>query len=154
MRLRFAVSLRTAVRVRRRLLAYAGPVSTAQTTPQPAHDADLEELVGDWTTFPEIAERFEVPVTRVHNLVKDRRLLAARIGERAVRAVPALFLTETGPLETLQGTAVVLQDAGFSEEEAIRWLFTADDSLPGRPVDGLRDGRKTEIRRRAQSAAW
>jgi Rv2175c C-terminal domain of unknown function len=47
-----------------------------------------------------------------------------------------------------------LGDAGFSDEEAIIWLFTADDSLPGRPVDALREGRKTEIRRRAQALAW
>jgi len=26
--------------------------------------------------------------------------------------------------------------------------------LPGRPIDALRDGRKTEIRRRAQALAW
>ena len=49
---------------------------------------------------------------------------------------------------------VLLADAGFSDEEALRWLFTEDESLPGRPIDALRDGRKTEIRRRAQALAW
>ena len=47
-----------------------------------------------------------------------------------------------------------LLDAGFSDEEALRWLFTEDESLPGRPIDALRDGRRTEIRRRAQALAW
>ena len=42
----------------------------------------------------------------------------------------------------------------FSDEEMLRWLFTADDTLPGRPVDALKEGRKTEIRRRAQALAW
>lgn len=93
-----------------------------------------------------------MPVTRVHNLVGDRRLLAARIGE--VRSIPALLLGEGGPLESLRGTAMVLQDAGFTDEQAIRWLFTPDDTLPGRPIDALRDGRKTEIRRRASALGW
>jgi type IIA topoisomerase, A subunit len=48
----------------------------------------------------------------------------------------------------------VLKDAGFSDEEAITWLYTADDSLPGRPIDALINGQKTEIRRRAQALAW
>ena len=49
---------------------------------------------------------------------------------------------------------MVLQDAGFTDEQAIRWLFTPDDTLPGRPIDALRDGRKTEIRRRASALGW
>ena len=48
----------------------------------------------------------------------------------------------------------VLGDAGYSDEELIIWLFTPDESLGGRPIDALREGRKTEIRRRAQSLAW
>ena len=49
---------------------------------------------------------------------------------------------------------MVLADAGYSDEELIVWLFTPDESLRGRPIDALREGRKTEIRRRAQSLAW
>ncbi len=116
--------------------------------------ADLDALVGEWLTLPDVAERLDVVVTRVHNLVKDRRLLAVRRGERAVRSVPALFLTETGLVEPVHGTLVLLGDAGFSDEEALRWLFTEDETLPGRPIDALRDGRKTEVRRRAQASAW
>ncbi len=36
----------------------------------------------------------------------------------------------------------------------LRWLFTPDDSLPGTPIDALRGGRKTEVRRRAQALAF
>jgi hypothetical protein len=54
-------------------------------------------------------------------------------------------------LASLQGTLSVLGDAGFTPEDAIVWLFTPDDSLPGRPVDALRSGHKTEVRRRAQA---
>ncbi|MGY4642748.1 hypothetical protein ACVW07_000581 [Cellulomonas sp. URHB0016] len=54
-------------------------------------------------------------------------------------------------LSALQGTFTVLSDAGFSDEDAIAWLFTDDPSLPGTPIEALRVGRKTEVRRRAQA---
>lgn len=119
-----------------------------KTTPE------IFDLVGDWLTIPDVAEALDLKVTRVHNLISDRALLALRDPENDVRKVPALFLREDKPLESLKGTLVVLADAGFSDEEAISWLYTEDDSLPGRPIDALIDGRKTEIRRRASALAW
>ncbi|HEY4577302.1 MAG TPA: Rv2175c family DNA-binding protein [Yaniella sp.] len=115
---------------------------------------DLETLVGKWLTLPDVAEQLEVIVTRVHKMIKERHLIDVRLGERNVRYVPAEFLTETGVLKSLRGTIIVLEDAGFDEAEIIRWLFTEDESLPGRPIDALHAGRKTEIRRRAQALAW
>ena len=52
------------------------------------------------------------------------------------------------------GTVTLLADAGFSNEDTLRWLFTEDPSLPGSPIEALRSGRKTEIRRRAQALAF
>ena len=115
---------------------------------------DLEVLVGNWLTLPEVAERLDVIVTRVHRMIKERHLVDVRLGEGNVRYVPAEFLTDTGLLKSLRGTVMVLDDAGFSDAEIIRWLFTEDESLPGRPIDALHAGRKTEIRRRAQVLAW
>lgn len=57
-------------------------------------------------------------------------------------------------VDSLKGTIAVLADAGFSDDELIAWLYTPDESLRGRPIDALREGRKTEIRRRAQILAW
>lgn len=111
-------------------------------------------LVGDWVTIPDIAEALDLKVTRVHNLISDGTLVALREPDTNVRKVPALFLNSDHVLESLKGTLVVLKDAGFSDEEAITWLYTADDSLPGRPIDALINGQKTEIRRRAQALAW
>ena len=115
---------------------------------------DLETLVGSWLTLPDVAEQLDVIVTRVHNLIKERQLIDARLGEQRIRYVPAEFLTDQGVLKPLRGTIMVLQDAGFDDLEIIRWLFTEDESLPGRPIDALRAGRKTEIRRRAQAMGW
>ena len=111
-------------------------------------------LVGDWVTIPDIAEALDLKVTRVHNLISDGTLVALREPDTNVRKVPALFLNGDHVLESLKGTLVVLKDAGFSDEEAITWLYTADDSLPVRPIDALINGQKTEIRRRAQALAW
>ena len=111
-------------------------------------------LVGDWVTIPEIAQALDLKVTRVHNLISDGTLIALRDPETNVRKVPALFMNGSRALESLKGTLAVLKDSGFSDEEAIVWLYTSDESLPGRPIDALIDGRKTEIRRRAQALAW
>lgn len=116
--------------------------------------SEIFDLVGDWLTIPDVAEALDLKVTRVHNLISDRALIALRDPQTDVRKVPALFLRQDKPLESLKGTLVVLADAGFSDEEAISWLYTEDDSLPGRPIDALIDGRKTEIRRRASALAW
>ncbi|NYE93955.1 hypothetical protein FHU41_000176 [Psychromicrobium silvestre] len=136
-------------------------MSTAENNPieDAAGDAlrsanKLEALVGNWLPLPDVAELLDISVTRVHALIGDRSLLALRIGERKIRSVPAEFFTENDVLDSLKGTLVVLADAGFSDEDALSWLFTEDESLPGRPIDALRSGRKTEIRRRAQALAW
>lgn len=87
-------------------------------------------------------------------MIKEKYLVDVRRGERNVRYVPAAFFTDTGILKPLRGTIMVLADAGFKDNEIIRWLFTEDESLPGRPIDALHEGKKTEIRRRAQALAW
>ena len=114
---------------------------------------NLFDLVGQWLSLPDVAETLDLKVTRVHALISEGALIAVRDAE-GVRRIPALFLREDRVLEPLKGTLTVLRDAGFDDAEAIRWLWTEDDSLPGRPIDALREGRKTEIRRRAQALAW
>ncbi|MET4001380.1 hypothetical protein ABIB48_000078 [Arthrobacter sp. UYCu511] len=121
---------------------------------EPLWVSNLETVVSEWLPLPDVAEKLDISVTKVHALVKDGSLLAARVGERNIRAVPAAFLTDDHILESLRGTITVLHDAGFEDEEAIEWLFTEDQSLPGRPIDALREGRKTEIRRRAAALGW
>jgi hypothetical protein len=115
---------------------------------------DLDTLVPVWLTFPEVAERLRLDVTRVRRLVQDRYLVAARRGERKVWSVPEELLVGNEPMQDLRGTLTVLADSGYDAEASLRWLFTADDSLPGTPIDALRAGRKTEVRRRAQALAF
>ncbi|NJC22073.1 hypothetical protein BJ994_001149 [Arthrobacter pigmenti] len=114
----------------------------------------LENLVPDWLPLPDVAEALDLSVTKVHGLLNERALVAVRVTDRGIRSVPAEFIVDGHVLESLKGTIAVLGDSGFTDEEIIRWLYTEDDSLPGRPIDALKEGRKTEIRRRAQSLAW
>jgi hypothetical protein len=67
--------------------------------------------------------------------------------------IPADFLQDGAVLRHLPGLLTVLFDGGFTEQEAFDWLFTADDSLPGSPVEALRGDRHTEVTRRAQALA-
>lgn len=115
---------------------------------------ELETLVGEWLTLPDVSELLELPINKVHSLLDEGALVAVRLGERKIRSIPAAFLVDGHVLENLKGTVMVLSDAGYDDEEMLRWLFTPDESLSGRPIDALRAGRKSEIRRRAQALAW
>jgi len=89
----------------------------------------------------------------VKQLLRDRKLLAVIRPEGAV-AVPAAFLGGHQIIKGLCGTLTLLFDCGFDELEALRWLFTADDSLPGTPIDAIAKHRATEVNRRAQAMAF
>ena len=127
----------------------------ALNTPAEPTEPSLEELVGEWLTVPDVAERLGVPLSTVRRMVEDRELLAARLGERRVVHVPARFLDEKA-MPHLKGTFTVLGDGGMDDEDILRWLFTPDSTLPveGAPIDALASGYKTEVRRRAMEAAF
>ena len=120
------------------------------TTP----DVSLDSLIPEWLTLPDVAERMNLPITKARQLVKDRQLVAVRRGERNVLSVPAAFLSGDQVLKGLPGTLTLLADNKYTDEEALRWMFTADESLPGTPVDALRENRGTEVRRRAQALGF
>ncbi|MGK5631683.1 Rv2175c family DNA-binding protein [Streptomyces sp. URMC 123] len=116
-------------------------------------DTKIDALVSEWLTLPDIAEQFGVEVTRVRQLVKEGQLIAVRRGENRVLMVPAEFIGEGRVVKGLAGTLTLLRDDGFTDEEMLEWLFTPDPSLPGTPVQALRENRGTEVKRRAQALA-
>lgn len=113
---------------------------------------DIDELIGEWLTVPEVAERLGVELAKVRQLLREHKLIGVR--RDGVVRVPAAFVQDGGVLKGLPGTLTVLADAGFSDDEALRWLFTSDDSLPGSPVQALVENRGTEVKRRAQALAF
>lgn len=113
----------------------------------------LETLVGSWLHLPAIAEILGVEVTRVRQMVKEGQLIAVRRGENRALYVPADFIGDGRVVKGLSGTLTLLKDDGFSDEEALEWLFTEDPTLPGTPAQALRENRGTEVKRRAQALA-
>jgi hypothetical protein len=114
---------------------------------------DTDTLIEEWLTLPDVAERLGIDIQKVRQLVRDRRVLAVRRGEPPRLEIPAAFFTGSEVLKGLPGLLTVLADAGFDDAEAMRWLFTPDDSLPGSPVQALTENRGTEAKRRAQALA-
>jgi len=105
-----------------------------------------------WLTIPDLVAALGMTQNQVRRLIEDRAVLAARID--GVLQVPADFVKDGAALGELRGTIVVLGDAGFSDDEAIRWLLDEDDSLGVAPIAALRAGRKAEVRRVAQALGF
>jgi len=116
-------------------------------------DPPTDAIVGNWLSVPDVAGLLGLPVSRIKQMLRDRRLLAVRRPSGEL-AVPAAFLAGNEVIHGLAGTLTLLFDCGFSETEALSWLFTADDSLPGTPVQALTEHRRTEVNRRAQALAF
>ena len=115
-------------------------------------DLLADTLVGDWLTLPQVADRLSLPSSRVRQLLRDHKLIAVQRPDGTM-CVPAAFLDGRQIVKGLHGTLTVLFDCGFDEAESLRWLFTADDSLPGTPIQAMCEHRGTEVNRRAQALA-
>ena len=116
-------------------------------------DPATDALVGEWLSLSDVAGLLGIPVGRVKQLLRDRKLLAVTRPEGTL-AVPAAFLDGNQVVKGLCGTLTLLFDCGFDEPEALRWLFTADESLSGTPIDAIVERRATEVNRRAQALAF
>lgn len=104
-----------------------------------------------WLTLSDLADALGVTQSRIRKLIEERQLLAVK--RDGVLSVPADFLRDNEPLSELRGTLFVLADAGFSDDDAMRWLLEEEESLLAAPIDALRAGRKAEVRRVAQALA-
>ena len=115
-------------------------------------DPPADVSVGDWLTIAQVAERLRLPVSRIKQLLRDRKLLGERQADGSF-GVPAAFLDGDHVVRGLHGTLTLLFDCGFTDAEAMRWLFTSDDSLPGSPIEAIAAHRCSEVNRRAQALA-
>lgn len=127
---------------------------------------DPDEPVYD---LPAVAELLRIPVTRVHQELREGHLIAVR--RNGIPVVPQVFLGPAGSgrahvVKSLPGLLAVLRDGGYRDTEILRWLFTADASLTvtrdgecdaltnARPVDALHSHQAREVLRRAQAMAY
>jgi hypothetical protein len=112
----------------------------------------------DLLTFDEVAGKLGVTPKRVRQMLRDH-VLAAASDPSGAKRIPADFLVpaEDGGADVvkgLPGLLTLLASAGYNDAESIRWLFAADDSLPGTPIAAMRAGRGTEVKRRAQALGF
>lgn len=105
----------------------------------------------DWLTLPELVEVLGEPLGRVHRLLDESHLVGSR--RHGALKVPSAFIVDGHALSSLRGTVIVLHDAGFSDDEVIDWLLEPEDSIGIAPIEALRAGRKSEVRRVAQALA-
>jgi hypothetical protein len=57
-------------------------------------------------------------------------------------------------LKHLPGVLTLLRDAGYNDEEALRWLYAPDQDLDGNAAIGLGGHRAREVKRRAQALGF
>jgi hypothetical protein len=126
---------------------------------------DVLDPAEDVYDLPTVADLLGVPVTKVHQQLREGHLIAVRRDGNVV--VPKIFFDEHGHVvKSLPGLLVVMHDGGYHDTEIVRWLFTPDPSLTirrdgstdkvtnARPVDALHSHQAREVVRRAQAMAY
>ncbi|HSE09731.1 MAG TPA: Rv2175c family DNA-binding protein [Nocardioidaceae bacterium] len=125
-------------------------MDTSSTQP----GTDLESLVGDWLDWSQASDQLNVSVSKVRQLIREHQLAAVVPSPGAGQKVPADLIMDGQIVKGVPGALTVLHDGGYDDRGAIAWLFTHDDTIPGRPIDALRENRGSEIKRRAQAMAF
>ncbi|WP_067565053.1 Rv2175c family DNA-binding protein [Nocardia acidivorans] len=98
--------------------------------------------------LPDVAELLGMSVTRVHQMLREHQLIAVR--RDGVIGVPKEFFDSEGQIaKHLTGLITVMRDGKYTNEEILEWIYTEDDSLPGRPIDALHGDLAREVIRRA-----
>ena len=115
---------------------------------------DLGGLVEEWLDWAETGRRLGVSASKVRQLIREHQLAAAVPAPGAGQRVPAALVADGEVVKGVPGVCTVLHDGGYDDVEILTWLFTPDDTLPGRPVDALRENRGAEVKRRAQAMAF
>ena len=109
------------------------------------------QIETDWLTLADLTEVLGQPLGRIRRLLDESHLVGSR--RHGPLQVPSVFILDGEPISSLRGTLIVLHDAGFTDDEAIDWLLRSEDSIGMPPIEALRAGRKSEVRRVAQGLA-
>lgn len=112
---------------------------------------DVNEQREAFLPIPDIAELLSVTASKVRRLIEDRHLAAKRIDK--VLKVPTSFVSNGAVVPGVRGTLILLEDLGFSNDEAIDWILAPNDELGETPIEALRRGHKAPVRRAVQVLA-
>jgi len=109
----------------------------------------------DLVPLPDVAERTGLDIIAVRQLLKDGKALAVRREGDGILCMLDGQLEDGGqPVKHLPAVITLLRDGRYSDEEALRWLTTPDETIPGTPLQALQENRGTEIKRRAQALGF
>ncbi len=108
-------------------------------------------MITDWLDWKAAGVALGVPTSRIGQLVKEHQLAAAVPKDGEGQQVPAELIMDGEIVKGVPGLLTLLHDGGYDDREILTWMFTPDDSLPGRPIDALRENRGSEVKRRAQA---
>jgi hypothetical protein len=125
-----------------------------ENTAGPTEQDGLAGLVDEWIDWSTASELLGISVSKVRQLIRENQLAAAVPVPGGGQKVPAALIQDGVVVKGVPGVLTVLHDGGYDDREALTWLFTADDTIPGRPIDALRENRGSEIKRRAQAMAF
>ena len=109
------------------------------------------DLVKNWLSYEQAAELLQVSKGKVARLVEDKFLFSVRLDKEPM--IPAEIIVDGEPLPSIRGTLIVLEDSGFDSKEAAEWMFEYQEELDETPLQSLVRGRKSAVRRIAQSLA-
>jgi len=105
-----------------------------------------------WINLPDVSEILGISISKVHQMIRDGQLLAVK--RDGVRVVPAELVANGTVLKHLPGVLTLLRDAGYNDEEALRWLYATEEDLDGNAATGLGGPRAREVKRRAQALGF
>jgi hypothetical protein len=106
----------------------------------------------EWVPLPDVAEKLDLSISKVHQMLRDGHLLAVK--RDGIRVVPAELVANDTVLKHLPGILTLLRDAGYNDEEAVRWLYEPDKALEGSPAASLGGPLAREVKRRAQALGF
>lgn len=129
-------------------------MDTSAQSSEPSTGTHLDEMVGEWLDWDEASALLHVSVSKVRQLIREHSLAAVVPVEGGRQKIPAAFILDGEIVKGVPGLLTVLHDGRYDDREAIVWLFTPDESLPGRPIDALRENRGSEVKRRGQALAF
>jgi len=120
-------------------------------TDDTTENTDLAALIEEWLDWKAAGVALGVSVNKVRQYIREHHLAAAVPSPGAGQQVPAELIMDGVIVKGIPGLLTTFHDGGYDDREILTWLFTPDDSLPGRPIDALRENRGSEVMRRAQA---
>ena len=105
-----------------------------------------------WVPLPDVADKLDVSISKVNQMVRDGHLLAVK--RDGIRVVPAELIANSTVLKHLPGVLNLLRDSGYNDEEALRWLYEPGDGLDGNAARSLGGDLAREVKRRAQALGF